>query len=87
MAFGVEYAMVKYKALSNPPNPLQIYGSSVGLKINSLALKDIREGVAQACHSIFRHFRLVDNKFSIVKNTYCDNCPLKFPLFHFHCSS
>ena len=45
MAFDVEYTMVKYKALSYPPNPLQMYGSSVGLKINNLALKDIREGV------------------------------------------
>ena len=31
MTYDVEQTMVKSKALSNPPNPLQILGSSAGL--------------------------------------------------------
>ena len=32
MTCDVEHTMVKSTALSNPPNPLQILGSSAGLK-------------------------------------------------------
>lgn len=32
MAFDVKDMMVKYKALLNLPNPLQIYGSGIGLQ-------------------------------------------------------
>ena len=32
MTCDVEHMMVKSKALSNPPNPLQILGSSAGFK-------------------------------------------------------
>ena len=32
MTCNVEHTMVKSKALSNPPNPLQIRGSSAGFK-------------------------------------------------------
>ena len=32
MTCDVEHTMLKFKALSNPPNPLQILGSSAGFK-------------------------------------------------------
>ena len=61
MTFDVKHAMVEYKALSNPPNPLQIHGSKANLVtktscINTIFLETQKKKNSLTC--IFGQFSL-----------------------------